>query len=331
MMNSFGSGGARMRWTRVRNTILFSAFLYISAAHIAIAQDPEKPIRIDTELATFEVLVEDQNGKPVHGLKAEDFRIFENGKPKKIDFFQPVLSDVGKRPMVIVFAVDVSGSMTPAEIERLRNAIVAFMDRFADHESYFSLVSFAMNVKTLQKFTNRPEVLKKSLEKLDRDRDGLSTHAFDATDLAVRMISRSIPKTLRGREPKRAVVLITDGFPVGDTVSPSAVIDRANAAGTTVYSIILPSYSPIQRDTRPLMTILEASGLMERTGGSSFHAVDNDLEPLFKKLAGEITASYAIAYYPDELPEGTRKVLIESRKGLRVKQSRTSFELKKEK
>jgi len=329
-MNRFGICNAVTSWMRCKRTAILGVCLYVFGMQFAFAQDAEKPIRIDTELATFEVLVEDENGKPVHGLRAEDFRVFENGKQKTIDFFQPVLSDRGKRPMVIVFAVDVSGSMTPAEIEKLRNAIVAFMDRFADHESYFSLVSFAMNVKTLQRFTNRPDVLKKSLEKLDRDRDGLSTHAFDATDLAVRMISRSIPKTLRGREPKRAVVLITDGFPVGDTVAPSAVIDRANGAGTTVYSIILPSYSPIQRDSRPLMTILEASGLMERTGGSSFHAVTDDLEPLFKKLAGEITASYAIAYYPDELPEGARKVLIESRKGFRVRQNRTSFELKKE-
>jgi len=293
------------------------------------AQDPDKPIRVDTELAVFEVLVEDKNGQPVHGQTIDDFRIIENGKPRSIDFFQPVLSPGKNRPMVIVFAVDVSGSMTSAEIERLRSAITGFMDRFADYDSYYSLVSFAMNVKTLQKFTNKKEELKKSLEKLERDRDGLSTHAFDATDLAVRMIDRSTPKTLRGREPKRAVVLITDGFPVGDTVSPSAVIDRANASGTSVYSIILPSYSVTQRDTRPVMTLLEASGMMERTGGSSFYAVDNELEPLFRKLAGEISASYAIAYYPDGLPEGKRNVVIESKKGFRVRQNRTSFELKK--
>lgn len=310
-------------------TALVLAQLLSFAAISSNAQEPDNPLRVDTELAVFEVLVEDKNGQPIHGQTIDDFRIIENGKPRKIDFFQPVLSPGRNRPMVIVFAVDVSGSMTPAEIEKLRTAITGFMDRFADYESYFSLVSFAMNVKTLQKFTNKKEELKKSLEKLERDRDGLSTHAFDATDLAVRMIDKSTPKTLRGREPKRAVVLITDGFPVGDTVSPSAVIDRANASGTSVYSIILPSFTATQRDTRPVMTLLEASGMMERTGGSSYYAVDDQLEPLFKKLAGEISASYAIAYYPDELPEGKRSVLIESKKGFRVRQNRSSFELKK--
>ena len=46
----------------------------------AVAQDDDKVIRVDTKLAEFEVLVEDRDGKPVHGLAQNDFRIFENGK-----------------------------------------------------------------------------------------------------------------------------------------------------------------------------------------------------------------------------------------------------------
>src|SRR5262245_3410486 len=295
-------------------------------------QDEDKVVRVDTELAEFEVLVEDKNGKPVHGLRAEDFKIFENGKQQRIDFFQPVRSGVKTRPMVIVFAVDVSGSMTPAEIEKLRSAITGFIDRFGDYESYFALVSFAMEVKKIQSFSNRPDVLKRSLAKFDRDQDGRSTHAFDAVDASVRMIEKNAPKQLLGRAPKKAVILITDGFPVGDTVTPETVIERANNAGTSIYSVILPSFSPIQRDARPIMTLLEASGVVERTGGSSMVAIDNNYEPLFRALAEEITASYALAYYPTENRAGEnprRNVIIESVKGYRVKQNRTSFELKK--
>jgi len=294
-----------------------------------LAQDDEKVVRVDTKLAGFEVLVEDQNGKPVHGLKQQDFRIFEDGKPRSIDFFQPVLSPGGERPLVIVFAVDVSGSMTPPEIEKLRSAISGFIDRFGNHESYFSVVSFAMEVKRLQSFTNRPEQLRRALANLDREQSGRSTHAFDAVDDAIRLIERSAPKNVRGRSPKNAVIVITDGFPVGDTVAPRTVIERANRTGTSVYSIILPSYSPTGRDTRPLMTIFEASGIVDRTGGSSLYAIDNNFEPLFNSLASEITSSYAIAFYPDELAAGKRNVRIESVKGYRIKQNRSTYELNK--
>ena len=296
------------------------------------AQDEDKVVRVDTELAEFEVLVEDKSGRPVHGLRTDDFRIFENGKLQRIDFFQPVRSGPKTRPMVIVFAVDVSGSMTAAELEKLRSAINGFIDRFGDYESYFALVAFAMEVKKIQSFTNRPEVLKRSLTKLDHDQDGRSTHAFDAVDTSIRLIEKNTPRTLHGRSPKRAVVLITDGFPVGDIVAPNTVIERANDAGVSVYSIILPSFSPLQRDAKPIMTLLDASGLVQRTGGSSLVAVDDNYEPLFGALAAEITSSYALAYYPVENRPGEnpkRNVVIESVRGYRVKQNRTSFELKK--
>lgn len=295
------------------------------------AQDDDKIIRVDTKLAEFEVLVQDNEGKPVHGLSQKDFKIFENGKERSIDFFQPVVTQGTARPLVIVFAVDVSGSMTQVEIEKLRNAINGFMDRFGNYEAYFAVISFAMEVKRTQSFTNRPDQVRKSLTSLDREQVGRSTHAFDAVDEAVRMIDRNGPKSVRGRSPKNAVIVITDGFPVGDIVSPSTVIERANRTGTSVYSIILPSFSPTGGDTRPLMTIFEASGIVDRTGGSSLYAVNNNFEPIFNSLGSEITASYAIAFYPDEQSPtgGRRNVRIESTRGYRIKQNRTSYEIAK--
>jgi len=80
------------------------------------------------------------------------------------------------------------------------------------------------------------------------------------------------------------------------------------------------------------MTLFEASGIVSRTGGNSLYATDNNFEPLFKALASEITASYAIAFYPDEQSaniNGPRNVRIESTKGYKIKQNRTSYELAK--
>jgi len=80
------------------------------------------------------------------------------------------------------------------------------------------------------------------------------------------------------------------------------------------------------------MTLLEASGLVQKTGGSSMVAIDDNYEPLFGSLAAEITASYAVAYYPAENRAGEnpkRNVVIESVKGYKVKQNRASFELKR--
>lgn len=295
-----------------------------------IAQSSDEIIRIDTELIPFEVTVTDKDGKPVRGLEAKDFKLFENGAERPIEFFEPIKRDDG-RPLSIVFALDVSGSMTREELERLRNALRVFVQKLADYDSYFAVMTFGMEVKTLQSFTNRPEKLEKSFEKLLRDQDGLSTHAYDAVDDAIRLLKKKSPSAVREKIPKRAVVLITDGFPVGDTVSPKTVIERANDAETTVYSVLLPSFSRLQRDKKPLLTPLEASGLLDKTGGRAFYATQTSFEPLFKSLAEEITSSYVLAIYPKTLnrQDGTfRQVRIETQQGFSIKQNRSGYEIK---
>ena len=62
----------------------------------------------------------------------------------------------------------------------------SFVKRLADYNSYFAVTTFGMNVKKIQSFTNKPEKLEKTFEKILRDQDGLSTHAYDAVDYAIR-------------------------------------------------------------------------------------------------------------------------------------------------
>jgi VWFA-related protein len=290
-------------------------------------------IRVDTDLIGFEVTITDKEGKPIHGLRANDFKVFEDGVERRVDFFEPLRKNTDGRPLAVAFALDVSGSMTNEELAQLRRALKTFIDRLADYNSYFSIMTFGMQVKTLQSFTNKPEKLERAFEKLGRDGDeGLSTHAYDAVDDAIRLLRKKAPQTSKNKLMKRAVVVVTDGFPVGDTVSPKTVIERANAAETSVYTIILPSFSRLQGNRKPLPTPLEVSGLVERTGGRSFYANEKNFDPLFKSLAEEITSSYVLAFYPSDESRGDgkfRKVRIEAPPGLQIRQNRDGYQLAK--
>ncbi len=317
----------------VRIILCFVVSLCISAfSSIAVnAQNSDDVIRVDTELTAFEVTVTDKDGKPVRGLDAKNFKVFEDGVERQVDFFEPIRKQNENRPLSIVFALDVSGSMTSDELNKLQSALQTFVKRLADYNSYFAVMTFGMEVKTLQSFTNKPPKLEKTFEKLLRDQDGLSTHAYDAVDDAIRLLKKKSPPTIKNQLPKRAVILITDGFPVGDTVSPKTVIERANEAETTVYSVLLPSFSRLQGNKRPLLTLLEASGLIEKTGGKTFYVNENNFEPLFKSLEEEITSSYVLAFYPK--PENRQDgkfhtVRIETPNNLKIRQNRTGYLLK---
>lgn len=294
---------------------------------IATAQN-ENVIRVETELVSFEVRATDAEGKPVSGLSASDFRVFENGSERKIDFFQPMTRPLGKRPLAVVFALDVSGSMTEAELERLRTSLGEFARRLEGPDAYFSVLTFAMDVKTVVPFTNRRERLIERLGRLRHDRDGLSTHAYDAVDAAVRTIVRNGPKAAAGQIPQRAVIVITDGFPVGDVVSSRTVIERANNAGVSVHSVILPSFSRLDRGKRPVITPFEASRLTELTGGISILATEKSLDPILSRLAAAIDESYVLAFYPEPGDKNEfRSVKIESVKGYEIKQNRSGYKL----
>jgi Ca-activated chloride channel homolog len=327
-MTDFVQIDSRSRRSRFLALLFCFIFLFASPA---MSQNEDDVVRIDTDLVSFEVTVTDKQGKLVPNLRAEDFRLLEDGVERPIDFFQPLKKAVEGRPLSVVFALDVSGSMTEAEIGRLRSAMQTFIGRLADYDSYFAVVSFAMDVRTLQPFTNRREKLEKSFDKLVRDQDGLSTHAYDAVDDSIRLIAKKSPKVIKGRLPKRAVILVSDGFPVGDVVSPETLIERANLAETSVYSVILPSYSRLQGDKRPVITPLEASGLIDKTGGKSFYVTDKSFDALFQALAEDITASYAIAFYPDDKDKTDvkpRKVTIQSKNGYTIRQNRSEFKMK---
>jgi hypothetical protein len=125
-------------------------------------------------------------------------------------------------------------------------------------------------------------------------------------------------------------VVVTDGFPVGDTVEARTVIERANAADVSVYTVTLPSFSRVMAspERRPLPTPLDVSGLVEKTGGTNIYATDKDFAALFRALAEEVTSAYVLAFYP---PEENRRdgrfhtIRIEGPPGLQLRQSRPGY------
>ena len=294
--------------------------------------DDDEVLKIDTDLVLVEASVTDAEGRPVRGLRPEDFKLYEDGEERAVAFLQVERRAGTERPVAVVFAVDVSGSMTAEEMSRLQSAILAFSEKLSNRPASFALMSFGMNARVLQSFTSDPRKLERAAERLGREANGLSTHTYDAIDDAVRLLQRNAPRTRERRLMKKAVVVVTDGFPVGDTVAPSTVIERANQAEVSVYTVTLPSYSrlfaPAEKEREPLPTPLDVSGMTEKTGGTNVYANTKDYEPLFKALAEEVTSTYVLAFYPPEekrrdgLPHTIR---VEAPRGLNVRQNRTGY------
>ena len=169
-------------------------------------------------------------------------RLYEDGVERPIAFFNVEREGGEERAAAVVFAVDISGSMTAAEMERVSNVMRAFSNWLSDRPSAFAVMTFGMKVKVLQPFSNEPRKLDDAFKRLLNEPNGLSTHAYDAIDDAIRLLVRHAPRTRNGQLVNRAIVVITDGFPCGDAVQPATVIERANTADVSVYTVSLPSF-----------------------------------------------------------------------------------------
>lgn len=285
---------------------------------------PAVTIRIDTDLITVDVAVTDKNGNYVRDLRPEEFQIFEDGKPKKLDFFAVTDKATLSRPLAVVFALDLSGSLKSEETKTLRDAALKFTE-LMQGESVFAALAFNYKVKVLQGFTDDPRKLEKALAKAGQFEG--STRIYDALDQAITILSRQAPRSRKNRPVRRVVIVISDGFDSASIIDRQELIRRATAAGVTVYSITLPSYilSPTQ-STQRVITPLDATRVVSATGGLDFSADAKDFTPIFKALAEEIRASYALAYYPEKRDGKFHDLSVKTtRPGMQLRVSRTGY------
>jgi VWFA-related protein len=293
-------------------------------------QQPDDVVKIDTDLVSVDVVVRDAQGRPVRNLSREHFSLLVDGVEQPVAVFQMESRNGQPRPLALVFAIDISGSMTEEEMRRLRSALQSFSSKLSDHSVVFSVMAFGMRVKVIQKLTEDRAKLERAFDRIAKEPNGLSTHTYDAVDDAIRMLVRQAPRTRERRLMKRAVLVITDGFPVGDTVSPKTVIERANLADASVYVVTLPSYSRVLASTTSaLPTPLDVSGLAELTGGTSVYAEEKNYDRLFAALAEEVTSAYVFGFYPSEEKRRDGKfheIKVIGPNGLVLQQSRPGYQ-----
>jgi Ca-activated chloride channel family protein len=306
----------------------FFVTAWMSFVVLTLSAQEKKPsedvLRIDTDLVMIEVTATDKRGNYVRDLTANDFRLFVDGQQRKIDFFSVTNEIAPSRPLAVVFALDLSGSLKPDEIATLRASALKFTELMKG-ESVFAALGFNYEVKVFQEFTPEQKKLERAFAKMEHF--GGSTRIYDALDKAVLMLSRRAHFSKSNKPLRRVIVVITDGFDSSSMVGTRELIQRANAAGVTVYSITLPSYIlSASRNTERVITPLDASRIVAATGGRDFAANARDFAPVFKALAEEIRASYGVAYYPEMRDGKQHEVRVEPvNAALQLRSNRTIF------
>jgi VWFA-related protein len=260
----------------------------------ALAAPPAPPQRsggfaeeISVAWVLVPVVVRDRSGF-VHGLTKGDFHLRVDGRPVPIDSF-----DSGtETSLSLVFLQDLSGSMAgggkiDAGRDALRNLISHARD--GDEVAVAGFASGRLRVEV--PFTRDLEVLEEAMAVWD-------PYGTTALHDAVAWIPQISDE---GRNPKRAVVLVTDGVDNASTFTPEQARNAVQRARLPVYVLGLGAGEPgAARDgsgARVDTYALLLERLARQTGGRYF-AVSGPLEAAraVAVIADDLRAQYVLGF-----------------------------------
>ena len=190
---------------------------------------PVQIVRINTDAhPQIEIVVGalDPTGKPLLGLTANDFSVYEDDKPIAIQTATGITDS--NIPLLSVLVIDTSLSMAGVPLADAKAAANQFVDQVRDIDQ-LALITFNSTVTVLQPPTQDKALIKTKINALTAHDE---TALYDAIAQAV--------KTAQGvTVQRRAIVLLTDGAEYGglSKTGRDEAFQLANKAGIPVFTI----------------------------------------------------------------------------------------------
>jgi Ca-activated chloride channel family protein len=256
-------------------------------------QGQEKPEVINVRRVRLPITVTDKKKKFVSGLTENDFLVFEDKVPQKIDSFTSEQSN--NLPLYVAVLIDTSPSTAGKlrfEQEAAKNFIFTIARPRRDRVLF---ATFDDQIILRQDFTDRLELLDKAVDSVKKP--GEKTALYDA-------IWQFCDQKMRSAQGRRAMVVITDGDDTYSRADLNDAIDIAQRTETTVFAIStkagLSSVVPgVESGQIKDHGDKDLEKLSEETGGAAFFTGDMlALERSFTQIANELRTQYLITYRP---------------------------------
>lgn len=265
----------------MRNRLPFLIALLFIVSITALAQDDDF-VRTNTENVVLNVTVTDKSGQYVKGLKASDFRVYEDGVEVKPETFASF--SLQESPYAAVVLLDSSGSMEE-RFTLARSAAIRFLDGLRD-EDVAAVYRFDTKVERVQEFSGGRDLAPIAY----------AIHAKGMTTLNDAIVEAS-HSLIERPEHRKAIVILSDGVDTFSKASSDKAVESALAVGASIFAVD--------------MSALEISGSMPRQGAGSLKSFAEKtggryvaiaggpaLRDAFAGIAEELGQQYTIAYRP---------------------------------
>lgn len=236
----------------------------------------------------------DSRGRFLAGLNENEFRVYEDGRPQKISFFES--RDL---PVTVGLVIDQSMSMWQA-LPEVEAAGLAFA-RSSNPQDEIFIVDFNEAV-SLALPSNAP--FARNIGDLETALSAGSargrTALFDA-------IAAGLEHLELGDGDKKALVVISDGGDNASTRRFPQILDLARHSGALIYSIGLATEEDDYRRPGVLRQLAKATGAQ-----AYFPESPEEAAGICRRIARELRAQYMIGYVPGGGPAnaGYRRVRV---------------------
>ena len=258
----------------------------------------ETPVfRTRVQMVLVPVTVTDTNGKTIDGLRADDFKVFDDKRSQKIVSFS---SD--DAPCSVGVVLDISGSMQPA-LSQVKEIAHAFFEA-ANPDDEFLLLTVSTQPAGTAGFTSDAAAVEESI---GLTQPGGLTALIDTVYLG-------LSRMREAQWPRRALLIVSDGKDNHSRYSESELMRVALEADVQIYTIIIDTgsvgvstrsvpYRPSliakpwdRAEERQGPEMLET--LSDRTGGLHFRIRTSEARDAVIKVGRALRDEYVIGYHP---------------------------------
>ena len=297
--------------------IVFGALIFLLCSAVCVeraaAQDrpqapaPSQPppdgyaITVTVPVVSVDVVITDNNGNYLTGLKKENFRILEDGVPQTVGNFES-----GQGPFTMVLLAEYSKLAYGYFLYKATNWAYAFL-RNLQPQDWIALASFDTRPHIEVDFTHNPEEIARGLAQMNLPFYSES-NLFDAVvDTLDRM------KDVKGR---KAVLVLASGIDTFSRINLNTVLQRLKENDVTIFCVGVaeqaflgaPGNVTYLQAQNQLRTFASMSG-----GRAWFPRFDGDIPAIMSDVAASLRNQYSLAYTPaNTTPDGKyRKIKVE--------------------
>ena len=241
-------------------------------------------LRVNVRLVLVEAFVRDNRGSMITDLKAEDFRVFEDGREQQIRHFSR-----DELPLAVALVVDRSGSVIPY-MDEIRRAAYDTLTQLKPTDRVV-LFTFAEDAERLTDLTTDK---RRVAERIARIRAGGGTNILDALHVANQYLTLAAPKD------RRAIILISDNEgTVRGVASQDRVIRQALESETVIYSVKTPGEgAPIMfRLGSRIQGVGSVPKIVRETGGEIIEVESvGSVQAAMAAVVAQLKTRYTIGY-----------------------------------